>query len=370
MADNLPIPEFFERNVAEIIADSLAYYKAVSGRDIHPADPEMLIVNVFAYRELVLRNAGNDAAMQMLLRYSRFPILDYLVELVGVTRLAATNAGCILEITLNPGHGDLVIPVGTRVSSADGAVTFETIDPVIVDALTDVYQIGGLAQSGGVAGNGYVPGTVNVLIDVQAYIDTIENIDVTAGGSDEETDDALRERAKLAPNAFSVAGPTDAYKFFALGAHPTIIDVGIDSDPGIVRLYPLSTAGVPTPQFILDLVYAACSGEKKVPFLDTVVVESAVAIDYDIEVELELYADADEQLTLDTVNEALSNFTLTKSKKLGLDVIRKQIEKLCIVDGMVYNLNLISPAADIVVDDKSFGNIGTITVTVTGLNNG
>jgi hypothetical protein len=49
----------------------------------------------------------------------------------------------------------------------------------------------------------------------------------TANGTDDETDEELRERIRLAPSQFSVAGPTGAYKFFAKSAHPSIVDVSV-----------------------------------------------------------------------------------------------------------------------------------------------
>lgn len=366
----LPTPEFFDRNVNEIVEEMIAFYEAQTGKTLQPAQPERLVINMMAYRELLLRNAANDAAKQNLVAFSRYPFIDYLGELVGVTRLPAAAATCTLEFTLVAGHGNVVIPEGTRVSTQDGLAVFATIEDVAITAGTDVVEIVGRAETPGSSGNGYIAGKVVTLIDSLAFVDVVMNIDMTAGGSDEETDEALRERIKLAPEAFSNAGSRGAYKFHATSAHPTIIDVAVISpNPGVVQIYPLSTAGVPTPQPILDAVADVCNGEKVRPLTDTVDVLSPIAVDYDIQVELELYSDANEQLVTDSVQEALSNFASDKGKKLGRDIIVNQIIALCAVDG-VYKPTVVQPAADIILDEKSFGNIGTVSVTVTGYNNG
>jgi phage-related baseplate assembly protein len=42
-----------------------------------------------------------------------------------------------------------------------------------------------------------------------------------------EADTAYRARIQLAPEAFSVAGPASAYRFYALSAAPTIADASV-----------------------------------------------------------------------------------------------------------------------------------------------
>lgn len=369
MASTLPIPEFFEQDVNAIVADMLAYYDFTTGKAIAPADPEMLIINMFAYRELVLRNKGNAAGMSMLLRFARYPIIDYIGELVGVDRLPAAKSVCTLEFTLTAGHGAVIIPQGTRVSSADGAVIFETDDDVICPIGTDIFEITATAQVGSSSANGYALDQIIALIDSLAFVSSVTNVDVTSGGSDEETDDQLRVRIKLAPSSFSVAGPTDAYKFFAFSANPLVIDVSVvEIIPGQANIYPL-TETVPTPQSVLDDVLAACSGEKKVPLLDDVVVLAPTALNYTIEVDLTLYDDADPVSIAQAVTESLTAYSKEKAGKMGIDIIVSQIKALCNVDG-VYDVDLTSLVSNIIVAESEFGNCTSIIVNIAGYNHG
>jgi len=73
---------------AAITAELIAQYQAATGKTLHPAQIEHLLIDLIAYRETLLRAAINDAARQNLVRFARAPMLDYLGELMGVTRLA------------------------------------------------------------------------------------------------------------------------------------------------------------------------------------------------------------------------------------------------------------------------------------------
>ena len=118
----LVIPEFISRDVNEITSDMIAFYETATGKLLQPAQPERLLINTFAYREAILRNAINDASLQNLVEFSRYPILDYLAQLVSVTRLQALKAQTNINFNLLTGHSALTITQGTRVSNNDGGL--------------------------------------------------------------------------------------------------------------------------------------------------------------------------------------------------------------------------------------------------------
>lgn len=70
-----------------ITNEIVAQYEAATGKTLYPAQVERLLIDLIVYRETLLRAAINDAARQNLVRFARAPMLDYLGELVGVTRL-------------------------------------------------------------------------------------------------------------------------------------------------------------------------------------------------------------------------------------------------------------------------------------------
>src|SRR5690606_30614196 len=103
-------PQFIDIDAAAIVNEMIADYETATGKKLAPAQAERLLINGFAYREYLLRTAINEAALQNLVAFARFPALDYLGELVGVRRLPPSKAGCLIRFTLVAGHGALVIP--------------------------------------------------------------------------------------------------------------------------------------------------------------------------------------------------------------------------------------------------------------------
>ncbi len=371
--DNLPDPEFINRDPATIIAECVADYELRTGRKLEPAQIETLLVGgTIPYRELLLRNQVQDAAKQNLLAYARFPIIDYLGDFLGVYRLPSESARTTLLLTLTEGHGDIVIPSGLRVQSADGRATFELIQDTTVLTADNTASVTAEAQQPGKLGNEYALGTVSVILDPQPYLATASNTTISAGGSDEETDDQLRERIRLAPNRFSNAGPVKAYKFFAASASPLIIDVAVPEQPavpGTVRVYPLVEGLSVTPSEILDAVAAVLNADKIRPLSDTVEALSPTAVDTAIVVNLTLYESATQEDVVPVVEAALAAFRDGRRKLLGQDVVINQIRTLAMVAG-VYDAAVPTPSANIVITETQFANITSITVNVTGTNPG
>lgn len=366
MADLTKI-QFVHEDANLIIAESKQYYETLLNRQIAPADIEMLLINGLAYREMLIRSGINETARQSLVSFSRGPALEYLGELVGVSRLPASGALCTIQFQLVEGHNGVTMPEGLRVQSMDGQVIFQTVESKIIPAGTNTASLLCTCTTPGSIGNNYAINTINIILDPQAFISTALNTDITSGGADEETDDELRERIKLAPASFSVAGPIDAYKFFAKSAHPSIVDVAVTSPvPGQVNIYPLLDGGVLPSEEILDAVQTICNADKIRPLTDTVVTGAPTTSDYTIEVELTLLTTAVNQQVINDVTTVLNNFKESRKNRLGLDVVRNKIASLCMLEGKVYNVSVIEPAVDIEANPEVYTNCTGITVTVIG----
>jgi phage-related baseplate assembly protein len=367
MAELTPI-EFIHENGAQIIDEMKADLETRLGRSIAPADVEMLLVNGFAYREKLIRAGINETARQSLVSFSRGAALEYLGELVDVHRLPASGALCTIEFALVDGHTGVTIPAGLRVQSMDGKVIFQTNEDKVVPVGTNTAEVFCTCQTAGAIGNGYTLNKINIILDPQAFVSTAQNIDVTTGGADEETDDKLRERIKLAPASFSVAGPTDAYKFFAKSAHTSIADVAVKEhtpEAGDVSVYPLCEGGVMPSAEIIAAVQAILSAEKIRPVNDTVYVLEPTTEDYAIVVDLTLLTTAISATTQSRVNEILNDYKEVRKNRLGLDVVIAKITSLCMIEG-VYNANVTSPAVNIVADKEVYTRCTGITVNIIG----
>ena len=91
----------FDAVVAAMVADVQALLPSFDATV--DSDPAVKVLQVAAYRELLLRRQFQDAALQLLVAYANGAALDHLGALVGVARLIitpadqATGASAILE---------------------------------------------------------------------------------------------------------------------------------------------------------------------------------------------------------------------------------------------------------------------------------
>ena len=362
----LPEPSFIDRDPATVTAENIALYESLSGKTLQPAQPEMLMVNQIAYRESLLRIGIQEAAKQCLVDYAIYPMIDYLGALVGVERLPAQYAVTTLRVTLSETLAvDLLIPSGSLVATKDGLYTFATASDLTIAAGSLTGTVMASAETAGTGANNYAIGTITDLLSPLSYIDSIINITATSGGVDEETDDQLRARIKLAPESFSVAGARNAYIYWAKTAHQSIIDVEVAvNNEGNIILYPLLATGTPSTE-ILTAVEAICSAEDVRPLSDTVTAQAPTRKTTVINVGLVIYDNADAATVKATAETALAKYAVWLRTKLGRDVICERITAVAGVDG-VYRPTVISPAADIINEVYEWCDCTAITVTITG----
>lgn len=363
MADLL---KFIHEDPQQVVDEMKAELEETLNRQIAPADLEMLLINAFAYRETLLRSSINYVGRQNMVSFSSGAALEYLGLLVGITRLPASSALVTIQFAIIEGHTGITIPQGVRVQSTDGKAVFETMEAVVV--IPGVYsgQVAAACTTAGTVGNGYALNTVSIILDPKPYLVSAQNIDVSSGGADQETDDKLRERIQLAPASFSVAGPNDAYKSFAKSASSSIVDVAITSPvPGQVNIYPLLSGGALPSQALLDQVYQICNADKVRPLTDTVVVASPTVIDYAINIELTILTDAVNLGVDSAALAAVQAWVDARKERLGIDVVRNRLMTLSMAEG-TYSANVVSPSTDIVADPEVYTRCTGITVSIVG----
>jgi phage-related baseplate assembly protein len=368
-------PDFIKITQADIVSSFVKNYEQayfnLTGNTVtvQPAQAEMLLIEAGAHEIYLHALRVQSAAVQNLAQFATYPQLDLLAEPFGVSRLPAQPSLCIAGFVLNGGHGDLVIPAGTRIQSDDGIATFFTVKPIPVLADVNYIQAPLVCDTPGTVGDGYAIGKIKEILDPQPYLASVTNIDITAGGSNAESDAGLRARLFLSSNAFSVAGPADAYKFLAKSASPLVLDVGINNGGGgLVNIYPL-VAGGTTPTEILNAVNTACSPKDKRPTSDTVSVISPTALNYTVDIDLIVYGTVADPAAL--VSEAVAKVravTDRNASKLGVDAIVSQLIAAASLQG-VYKVIVNSPLADVVVSETQVAICAALDITLAGFNN-
>ncbi len=293
-------------------------------------------------------------------------MIDYLGELVGVYRLAAQPATTTLQFSVDEALTiDVLIPAGTRVSASD-SVIFATDTDVVLKAGLLLVNVTSTCTEPGTAGNGWQPAQVSQLLDEIDNVDLlVSNLTASSGGSEQEDDDRLRERIRLAPESFTNAGSRGAYRFHAMQAHPNIVDVAVLSPvPGTVDLYPLLSTGLPDGG-VLTLVESFCSDEKVRPLTDTVRAKTPVKVDYTIEARITIYRDQDARSVKDAANSAIQNWVASRAATLGRDIVPSQIISALSVSG-VYQVELVTPALRVVAENE-WANCTAITLNMSGV---
>ncbi|MGH7986956.1 MAG: baseplate assembly protein [Candidatus Binataceae bacterium] len=339
-----------------ILADMISAFEAAAGRTLQPAQVERLLINLYAYRESLVRNAIQYAGQQNLLAYAVFPMIDYLGQLLGIVRLGAQPASTIVEFTLaNPLAVSYTIGAGTQVGTGDGQFIFATDEDLTIPASQGGGNVQATCTVAGGAANGYLAGQINVQLNPSALISSVSNTGMTANGAAPESDDHLRVRIQAAPNQFSVAGPTGAYRFFALGCDPSIADVQVISPaPGQVNVFLLIGPGITQPASspnnaaiaspaLLAKVLATLSADSVRPLTDSVNVLTVSEVDYEIKATVTLYADADPAATMTAANTAAAAFALALASRIQRDLVPSQIIEALSVPG-VYQVELTSPS--------------------------
>lgn len=323
---NLHDVAFAEKDPDIITKELIDLYESVSGRSLARADPVRLFIDAIILAVVQQRNIIDYAAKQNLLAYAEGSYLDHIGALLGVTRLEASRAAATLLFTLEEALDyDAVIPAGTRVSASDGKA-FATVDTVTIPAGSLMIDEDAYCTDAGESGNGYVPGQVYKLVDVLPFGVSVKNTVATTGGSDIETDEAFRERIQIAPESFSVAGPKEAYRYFTKTADPDIIDVAVmgppDTEPGVVKIYPLMTGGTLPGQEVIAEVLRVCSADDIRPDTDYVEVLAPVEVPYSVD--MTYWVDLNDAVKAEylqsAADQAVHDWILWQSKALGRDI--------------------------------------------------
>lgn len=365
---------FANKNPEDIESEIIKIYENLSGRSLARGDPVRLFLETIILVIIHQRALINYAAKMNLLAYATGDFLNHLGILLGVTRLEASSALTTLKFTLSePQEVNILIPVGTR-ATPDGVIYFATTEAATIEAGQTGLEVTAQCTVKGTQGNGYIKGQIKKLVDPFIYEMQVENISESYGGSDVENDENFRERIQIAPESFSVAGPTGAYEFFARSAHADIIDVAVvgppEVEPGNVNLYPLMIGGFLPTQEILDAVYEVCNGEYVRPDTDFLHVFAPIAVNYDVEVIYYIERKRATQATQiqSAVNTAVNNWVSWQKSKLGRDINPSELNYRIISAG-AKRAEIISPSFT-VLQAWEVGIENTIKINFGGLEDG
>lgn len=364
----LPDINFVETDPQQIIDNIISGYEEAAGTQLADGDPRRLFLLSIAYIIIQQRQQIDASGKSNLLYYAKGDYLDHLGAFRRVPRIKAQPAITTERFTLSaPQASNIGIPQGTRVT-ADNNLYWETTEPATIVAGQSYVDVPIQAQTAGAVGNNLAVGAITRLVDPIPYVQTVSNIDETSDGRDKEDDDSYLDRIYQAPVGFSIAGPEEAYVFWALSASSSIVDVSAYSpSAGVVEVRPLlEDGGIPTTA-VLDAVEATLSDKTIRPLTDNVQVVAPVAVNYDITLSYFIRTSdaASESDIQSRVTDAIAEFQAWQYAKLGRDINPDELISRIIQAG-AKRASITAPSYT-VLDQTEVALVGTVNATYGGL---
>lgn len=319
----LPDVEFLETDAETIKAEILTGYEQASGRTLAAGDPVRLFLLSLASIIIQQRTTINQAAQQNLLTYAQGEYLDALGALLSVERLEESRAVTTIKFTLSQALATVyTIPAGTEVTN--GTVTFATDHDLDIPKGELSGSVTASCTVPGEVGNDFLAGQVTTIVKPMTFVAKAENVTITTGGSEAESDASLAERIRLAPNSFSVAGPEKAYVYHTKSVLSSVIDVSVTSPtPGEVDVYVLLSGGVLPQEETLKQISDYLTDSSIRPLTDYVKVLAPQAVNYELELHYWIGREDSsraEQIKAE-VTAAVEKYRLWQQGKIGRDIL-------------------------------------------------
>lgn len=152
----------------------------------NPSSPHTVILEAMAWLVAFVSRRLNRVPEQNKIEFAR---------LFGVELRGAAPATTTLRFTVNPpGPQEVVVPAGTEVRTADGAVAFRTDAGLALPAGVAAGEVAATRTEPG--RTVLAPGTLTQAADAVAWLESVTNPAAVESGADAETVEAALERAR------------------------------------------------------------------------------------------------------------------------------------------------------------------------------
>jgi phage-related baseplate assembly protein len=326
------------------------------------SDPANKVLEVAAYREMLLRQRINEAARGVMVAFAGGSDLDHLAAFYPESRLPGSAATFRAKLSLSATlQSAVTIPQGFRLVAKEGQMESRLMLPVVIEAgTTEGEGLFEVIRPDGMKGNGISTGW-NAVTPMPFVVGT-QQLEPSHGGSDVESDVDFRRRIPMALERYSTAGPRGAYEYWAYTADARVRDVRAKSpEPGDVKVVLLSSEGNGTADSAMILRVTELLNKDTVrPLTDRVSVVSARLVEYRVKVVLVLYSGVS---GVEPFREAKRQIEtkVEELRRVGTDIPRSALVAAAHVSG-VKEVHLVEPATDIRVSDEEAGWCTSIEV--------
>jgi len=354
----------FAEDDARVIANKLKdFFEAVKRANGEPgfrlalASPERLIQLTEAAILAQVNHDIDKTGKNNLLFFADDTTIDHHGYLYGERgkRMTASYALTTIRYTLSIQRAvRTLIPKGNR-TTPDNKVFFATLRQVEILPGELFVDVEAQCLTPGIEGDGWDIDDIKNLVDLIPFV-TARNITPSTGGDEQESTEAYRQRLRMLPESFSVAGPDGAYEFWARSANPGIIDAkawmpeldlqnfgeflapwGINdaegfykalgnyyrdsgTGPGNVNVTVLMKEGeLPTDEVLNQVALTVKPHQPLTDFFHTIHPEP-IQFDVDFQYWIEIEKATEAASIIESVNIATENYITWQKSRLGLDI--------------------------------------------------
>lgn len=372
---------FVEADPQTMVEKLTAKYEEFTNRTVHPASPQKLFIQWVASAMVLLAEQINFAGNQNIPSKAVGGGLDNIAQIFFVkTRPQAKPATVTLQFTISEAQTTaILVPAGTRVTTADQKIVFVTDKDVYVAAGDTTVTVTATCETVGTEGNGYEVGQLNTCVDLFAYYTGVTNTTMSDGGSNTASDDEFYDLMVAGQDAYTSAGARGAYEYYTRRVSTEIRDVVVNSPfPCEVNIYAVMNDGTLASSEMKAAILAACNEEDIRPLTDQVSVKDAELVEYDITMTYYLSRDSTESAAViqENVEAAVQKFISWENAQIGRDINPSKLNQM-VVDAGAKRTVITSPTFTVLkngtVDDPNeaepedyipqLAKIGTVTLT-------
>lgn len=351
----IPAPDVIETlNYEDRLKENLELFKSRLNDDeliLLESDEVSALIESLTYIELSFRARVNEALRQALFTTAKGANLDNVTALHFINRLQGEKPSANFEFSLTLTQStDTVLPAGLVLTDGEGhyaSLTQSVIIPAQSKTATGVAKLEEFTATSSIK--------TEFIITPLPFVVSAKQLSEFSDGASVESDEAFKNRAILSVERPSTAGSKKAYEYHAYTANAKVIQALAENnanEAGVVRLH-LKTSDMSeqTRKSVEDYI----SAEKTRPLTDKLIVLNATKIPVQIKAVIEL-TDLAMQDEVDRKIKANFPTSLGLGEDLNLSYIYKNLH----VNGFVYRVNLITPAADMKFSISEFASITLI----------
>lgn len=312
-------------------------YEAITGESANVSAKTRAVIYAMAALTYQVLASSEERAKQNLLKYATGEYLDNKALNSKITRKEAESAAVAVTFYLSEtAPKTVIIPKGTRVTTADKQIYFATDEYREITPEEGSADILCTALTATSAADTIAAGEINILADPIAYVSKVENALSPEGGTDTESDEDLRERVYESRNVFSTAGSEGAYKYYTKSYSTLIDDVKVKNPADAeIEIYVLSKDREDFSGAFLEGLLNYLNDTDIRPLTDNITVKNAETVEYAIDASYTIY-ETDSAKVEDikaAVEAAAEEYAKWQSEKIGRDINPQKLIALMIDAG-------------------------------------